>query len=111
MIPVKKKDSANNQMINYLGSNSDLILYPCPDDSGGDKPSSKANKPITEGTLYLNGSVLRMTLQYGQDNPGYNAFFNNDGANHRIKIYFDQYNGQTVSANTILQDELTVTII
>jgi len=112
MVSAVKSNLLGDQMITYLGSNSDLQLYPCPDNSGsGDKPESKSNKPMTEGDIYLTGAVLKLKMIYGQDNPGYNPYFNNMTDQNRIKIYFDQYNSREVSAGDVMQDEFSVEIV
>ena len=110
MISAIKTNNASNPMITYIGCNSDIKLYECPDNSGSDPmPHSQANKPMTSASFYLTGAVLTLSMVYGQNNPGYTPYFNNMTSQNRMKIYFDQYNGQSVSSGEVLQDEFSVT--
>lgn len=110
MISAMKTNNASNPMITYIGCNSDIKLYECPDNSGSDPmPHSQANKPMTSASLYLTGAVLTLSMIYGQNNPSYTPYFNNMTSQNRMKIYFDQYNGQSVASGAVLQDEFSVT--
>lgn len=102
-----KTDVNNNELLNYINSNTDLELREVLS-TGGTLPT-RSNK-TTEGFMYTTDGVIDFKIIRGQDNSTYNPYFADYTSQNRIKIYFDTHLNQAVTTNDEVISEFEWTI-